>query len=77
MSSYKRDENDDDSAPFSWIPFARLPAAESPTVIPLADKSKVAIHTVCKEDVFWKTIESLKLKGASSILVLPIEKLTY
>ena len=54
-----------------------LPAAESPTVIPLADKSKVAIHTVCKEDVFWKTIESLKLKGASSILVLPIEKLTY
>ena len=54
-----------------------LPAAESPTVIPLADKSKVAIHTVCKEDSFWKTIESLKLKGASSILVLPIEKLTY
>ena len=54
-----------------------LPAAESPTVIPLADKSKVAIRTVCKEDFFWKTIESLKLKGASSILVLPIEKLTY
>ena len=54
-----------------------LPAAESPTVIPLADKSKVAIHTVCKEDVFWKTIESLKSRGASSILVLPIEKLSY
>lgn len=54
-----------------------LPAAESPTVIPLADRSKVAIHTVCKEDVFWETIESLKLKGASSILVLPIEKLSY
>ena len=54
-----------------------LPAAESPTVIPLADRSKVAIHTVCKEDVFWETIESLKLRGASSILVLPIEKLSY
>ena len=53
-----------------------LPAAESPTVIPLADRSKVAIHTVCKEDVFWETIESLKLRGASSILVLPIEKLS-
>ena len=54
-----------------------LPSAESPTVIPLADKSKVAIHTVCKEDIFWKTIESLKSRGASSILVLPIEKLSY
>ena len=54
-----------------------LPAAESPTIIPLADRSKVAIHTVCKEDVFWETIESLKLRGASSILVLPIEKLSY
>ena len=54
-----------------------LPAAESPTVIPLADRSKVAIHTVCKEDIFWKTIESLKSRGASSILVLPIEKLSY
>ena len=54
-----------------------LPAAESPTIIPLADQSKIAIHTVCKEDVFWETIESLKLRGASSILVLPIEKLSY
>ena len=52
-----------------------LPSAESPTLIPLADKSKVAIHSVCKEDIFWKTIESLKSRGASSILVLPIEKL--
>ena len=52
-----------------------LPSADSPTVIPLADKSKVAIHSVCKEDIFWKTIESLKSQGASSILVLPIEKL--
>ena len=52
-----------------------LPSAESPTVIPLVDKSKVAIHSVCKEDIFWKTIESLKSRGASSILVLPIEKL--
>ena len=54
-----------------------LPAADSPTVIPLADKNKVAIHSVCKEDIFWETIESLKLQGASSILVLPIEKLAY
>ena len=53
-----------------------LPSAESPTVIPLANKSKVAIHSVCKEDIFWKTIESLKSRGATSVLVLPIEKLS-
>ena len=51
-----------------------LPGVESPTVIPLADKSKVAIHAVCKEEVFWETIETLKENGASSLLVLPIEK---
>jgi len=53
-----------------------LPSAESPTVIPLANKSKVAIHSVCKEDIFWNTIESLKSRGATSVLVLPIEKLS-
>lgn len=51
-----------------------LPGVESPTVIPLADKNKVAIHAVCKETVFWETIETLKENGASSLLVLPIEK---
>ena len=54
-----------------------LPAAESPTVIPLANKNKVAIHSVCKEEIFWETIEALKFQGASSILVLPIEKLAH
>ena len=41
-----------------------LPAAESPTVIPLANKNKVAIHCVCKEEIFWETIEALKFQGA-------------
>ena len=54
-----------------------LPAAESPTVIPLANKNKVAIHSVCKEEIFWETIEALKFHGASSILVLPFEKLAH
>jgi len=35
----------------------------------------VAIHAVCNEGVFWRTMEKLKAKGASSILVLPIEKM--
>jgi ATP phosphoribosyltransferase len=53
-----------------------LPGAESPTVLPLEDaEDKVAVHVVCRETVFWETLESLKKVGASSILVLPIEKM--
>ena len=36
---------------------------------------KFAIHAVCRESVFWETMEQLQEAGASSILVLPIEKM--
>lgn len=53
-----------------------LPGSENPTILPLAgDDTKVALHAVCSESVFWETMESLKKAGASSILVLPIEKM--
>jgi len=53
-----------------------LPGSEAPTVMPLdgAD-DKVAIHAVCRENVFWETLENLKSAGASSLLVLPVEKM--
>jgi len=53
-----------------------LPGAEDPTVLPLsADTTKVAVHLVSAENLFWETMEQLKALGASSILVLPIEKM--
>ena len=53
-----------------------LPGAERPTIMPLAGESnQVAIHVVSSEDMFWETMEGLKELGASSILVLPIEKM--
>ena len=53
-----------------------LPGSESPTVIPLdGDGERVAIHAVCRENVFWETLESLKAAGASAVLVLPVEKM--
>jgi ATP phosphoribosyltransferase len=52
-----------------------LPGADSPTIIPLQEKSKVAIHALCSEPVFWETMEKLKKNGASSILVMPVEKI--
>ncbi len=53
-----------------------LPGSEFPTVIPLdGSADKVAVHAVCRENVFWETLESLKAAGASSVLVLPVEKM--
>jgi ATP phosphoribosyltransferase len=53
-----------------------LPGSEAPTVMPLdGTDDKVAIHAVCRENVFWETLENLKSAGASSLLVLPVEKM--
>ncbi|MBE2895943.1 ATP phosphoribosyltransferase [Pasteurellaceae bacterium HPA106] len=55
---------------------ALLPGVENPTIIPLAhDEERVALHMVSQETLFWETMEQLKKIGASSILVLPIEKM--
>jgi ATP phosphoribosyltransferase len=65
-------------APRSALPEIRrlLPGSESPTVIPLDGLGdKVAVHAVCRENVFWETLESLKSAGASAVLVLPVEKM--
>ena len=53
-----------------------LPGSEAPTVMPLDGfDDKVAIHAVCRENIFWETLENLKGAGASSLLVLPVEKM--
>jgi len=53
-----------------------LPGSEAPTVMPLDGfDDKVAVHAVCRENVFWETLENLKAAGASSLLVLPVEKM--
>jgi len=65
-------------APRSALPEIRrlLPGSESPTIIPLEGSAeKVAVHAVCRENVFWETLEGLKKAGASALLVLPVEKM--
>lgn len=55
---------------------ALLPGVEKPTILPLAnDSARVAMHVVSQENLFWETMEQLKEMGASSVLVLPIEKM--
>lgn len=53
-----------------------LPGAENPTIVDLQeDEGKVSLQAVCRESIFWDTLEKLKAVGASSILVLPVEKM--
>ena len=53
-----------------------LPGSEAPTILALdGSDDKVAVHAVCRETVFWETLENLKAAGASSLLVLPVEKM--
>ena len=53
-----------------------IPGVETPTILNLKGRNDlVAVHAVCKQRIFWQTMEDLKDRGASSILVLPIEKI--
>jgi ATP phosphoribosyltransferase len=65
-------------APYSSLAAIKeiLPGCETPTIVPLDGiQDKVAVHVVSSEGIFWITLEKLKQAGASSILVLPIEKM--
>jgi ATP phosphoribosyltransferase len=65
------------NAPASRLPELErlLPGLESPSVIPLAHKGMIAIHSVVGADDVWGLLPRLKAAGASGILVLPIEKI--
>lgn len=53
-----------------------LPGADAPTIAQVAGRDDVvAMHAVCRERVFWETLEALEAEGARAILVLPIEKM--
>ena len=53
-----------------------LPGAESPTILRLEGRDdRVAVHTLCTEQVFWEHLEDLKKAGATAILVVPVDKM--
>lgn len=52
-----------------------IPSLNSPTVLPLADDSMIAIHTVVPITKFWEVMEELKAAGASGIVMLPIQNM--
>ncbi len=54
---------------------ALLPGMGAPSVIDLAEPGQVAVHAAVDADDVWELLAPLKAAGASSILVLPVERL--
>jgi ATP phosphoribosyltransferase len=51
-----------------------IPGLSGPTVMPLADPSLIAVHSVVERSQLWRLVPALKQAGARDILVVPIEK---
>jgi ATP phosphoribosyltransferase len=54
---------------------AVLPSMGAPTVLPLAVDGEIAVHAAVEADQMWQVLPALKAAGASSILVVPVERL--
>ena len=52
-----------------------VPSGKSPSVLPLADPGMVAIHTLVQATSVWELLPKLEAAGASSILILPVERM--
>jgi ATP phosphoribosyltransferase len=65
------------NAPATALPAIRdvLPGLGSPSVMGLADEGQIAVHAAVDVDELWNLLAPLKAAGASSILVLPVERL--
>ena len=54
---------------------AVLPGMGAPSVLQLADEGEIAVHAAVDADEVWSLLPVLRQAGATSILVLPIERL--
>ena len=65
------------NASLSALPAIRdvLPSMGAPSVLNLAEEGEIAIHAAVDADDVWDLLPPLKAAGASSILVLPVERL--
>jgi ATP phosphoribosyltransferase len=65
------------NAPEEALPAIRdvLPGMAAPSVLPLAEPGMIAVHAAVDADEIWDLLPPLKAAGASSILVVPVERL--
>jgi ATP phosphoribosyltransferase len=54
---------------------ALLPTRGSPSVMPLANPDKVALHALVPARDIWQLLPRLEALGATSILTLPVERM--
>ena len=52
-----------------------LVGSRSPSVLPLAEKGMVAVHALVPAAEIWRLLPQLEAAGASSILVVPVERM--
>jgi ATP phosphoribosyltransferase len=50
--------------------------SRSPSVLPLAEPGRVAVHALVPAKDVWQLLPRLEEAGASSILVVPVERMT-
>ena len=53
----------------------RVPGGRAPTVLPLAEPGMVAVHALVPAADVWHILPRLERAGASSILLVPVERL--
>ena len=52
-----------------------VPSSRSPSVIPLVEPGMVAVHVLVPAANVWRLLPKLEAAGASSILVVPVERM--
>jgi ATP phosphoribosyltransferase len=52
-----------------------VPGSRSPSVLPLAEHGMVAVHSVVPADEVWRLLPALEAEGATSILLVPLERM--
>jgi ATP phosphoribosyltransferase len=54
---------------------ALVPGSRAPSVLPLAEPGMVAVHSVIPAVDVWRLLPELERAGASSILLVPVERM--
>jgi ATP phosphoribosyltransferase len=54
---------------------ALVPGSRSPSILPLAEPGMVALHAVVPAEDVWRLLPRLEAAGASSILLVPVERM--
>jgi ATP phosphoribosyltransferase len=65
------------NAPEAALPeiSALVPGSRSPSVLPLAEPGMVAVHSVIPAEDVWRVLPELEAAGATSILLVPLERM--